>query len=377
VIDLILSLDYEVFGNGSGDVRRDMIEPTRRLVQLCDAHGAKLTIFLEVAEYWAIQEAEKDGALSLGYSASLEIEEQIRNAVLRGHDVQLHLHPWWIGAAFEDGRWRLRPELRRLSDLPGGIDVEGGVDSVAEVLSRGKETLEGLLRPVDPAYECVAYRAAMFWGQPSESLIAGMKQAGLAADSSVVNGMYETDPVPTDYRDAEAGTGYWWTGSDNISRSGKRGEHIVEFPVCTMMKPYLSNFRWTKLRTTLKRRAVEKVNINGHGMMEARKSRESVPGILKKLCTLQPLKFDFCKLSEGDMIRWLHRLLEDGRPGDDDLGTPVVMLGHSKDFWNDDNLAAFLRYVKNHCRGRVRFRTLGEMTRQIVQRDKVSSTALK
>ncbi len=34
MLHLILSPDYGVFGNGSGDVRRDMIEPIDRLLSL-------------------------------------------------------------------------------------------------------------------------------------------------------------------------------------------------------------------------------------------------------------------------------------------------------------------------------------------------------
>ena len=51
MIPLILSLDYEIFGNGAGDVIRDVIEPTQRMLRICDRHGAKMTIMFEVGEY--------------------------------------------------------------------------------------------------------------------------------------------------------------------------------------------------------------------------------------------------------------------------------------------------------------------------------------
>ena len=57
-------------------------------------------------------------------------------------------------------------------------------------------------------------------------------------------------------------------------------------------------------------------------------------------------------------------------PADEDgIGTPVVMLGHSKDFWNDRNLAIFLKFVKEECAERVHFSTLGECTRRILEKD--------
>ncbi|MHC4295831.1 MAG: polysaccharide deacetylase family protein [Planctomycetota bacterium] len=366
MIHLILSLDYEIFGNGSGDVRRDMVEPTRRLLTLCARHGAKLSIMCEVGEYRAMKQAEEKGALCLGYSPSGEIEQQLKNAVTSGHDVQLHLHPWWIGAEFEDGRWRLNPEYRRISDLPSGLGSEDDPFSLVGALSQGKLTLESMIKPEHPEYECLVYRAAMFWGQPSKELISGMKQVGLVGDSSVVRGLFETNPVPTDYRRAASEMGYWWTGADDISQAGPKGEQIIEFPVCSRMKPYLYNFKWTKLNVTFKRRRVERDNTGGHGMMEARKSADSRVTILKKLTSLQPLKYDFCKLSADDMIRGLQQLVRNNRTAGNGVGTPVVMLGHSKDFWNDRNLDRFLSFVEKECDRTVCFSTFGELSKRIL-----------
>ena len=370
MIQLILSLDYEIFGNGSGDVRQDMIEPTHRLLILCGRHSAKLSIMFEVGEYWAMKQAEEAGLLHLDYSPPRLIEEQIQDATRRGHDVQLHLHPWWIGATFEENRWRLHPECRRISDLPNGIGSEDDPLSVVGVLSRGKQTLESIVRTTRPEYECLVYRAGSFRGQPSQTLIAGMKHAGLVADSSVVKGLYETGPVRVDYRQAESETGYWWTRSDDISLSGPKGKHLIEFPVCSEMKPYLSNFRWTKLHAALKLRKQEGTNIHGHGMMQAGKCMDSPTKVLKKLCTKQPVKYDFCKLSARHMICWLRQLIQDNQIIAGDLGMPVVMLGHSKDFWNDKNLAEFLGFIRTQCQASVRFSTLGELVHLIQERDR-------
>ena len=369
MIQLILSLDYEIFGNGSGDVRRDMIDPTHRLLDICDRYGAKLTIMFEVAEYWAMKQAEEAGLLGLDYSPTRLIEEQVKSAVTCGHDVQLHLHPWWVGARFERGNWLLRPELRTITDLPNGLGCEADPMSVTGILCKGKRTLERIIRPVHSRYECLVYRAAMFWGHPSGQLIAGLKRAGMLADSSVVPGLHETACVPTDYRDTPSAIGYWWTQADDISQSGPKGEHIVELPVYSRMRPYICNLKWTKLYATIKRHQVEQANTHGHGMMEARKSVDPFGQIVRKLCMRQPIKYDFCKLSAGDMTRWLRRAIrcdvECGGPS----FTPVVMLGHSKDFWNDRNLEIFLRYVRDNYRLQVRFSTLGERTRIIAGRD--------
>ena len=35
---LLLTLDYEIFGNGSGDVRQHMVEPTERMARICERY---------------------------------------------------------------------------------------------------------------------------------------------------------------------------------------------------------------------------------------------------------------------------------------------------------------------------------------------------
>ena len=376
MIYLILSLDYEIFGNASGDVRRDMIEPTHRLLALCNKYDAKVSIMFEVGEYWAMKWAEEEGSLRLDYSPSQEIEGQIRNVMRRSHDVQLHLHPWWIGATFKGSNWQLNPNYFRITDLPHGMGSEEDVLSIVGVLHQGKQTLENMIKPVYPEYACFVYRAAMFWGQPSKELIKGMKKVGLVADSSVIKGLYETNPVPTDYRKAKSDKGYWWTCEDDISQSGPIGENIIEFPVYSEIKPYIYNLKWTKLYTTLKRRYIERDNMHGHGMMEARKSTEPIQEMLRKLGSFQPFKYDFCKLSATDMIQGLRKLLKDNRMDRNDFGTPVVMLGHSKDFWNDRNLEMFFRFIETECKDRVHFSTLGELTKRILKKDKIPSSSM-
>ena len=369
MVNLVLSLDYEIFGNGSGDVQRDMIEPTQRLLALCDKYDAKVSVMFEVGEYWAMKKAEGAGLLHLDYSPSQEIEKQVRYAAKYGHDVQLHLHPWWIAAKLVDGRWQLHPERRQIIDLPHGLGSDGDHKSIVGVLSKGKRTLETMIRPVCPEYECLIYRAAMFWGQPSTKLIRGMKMAGLSADSSVISGLYETAPVPTDYRKAKSAIGYWWTSAEDISQSGPTGEYILEFPVYSRLRPYLYNLKWTKLCATLKRRDMEKNDTHGYGMKDTRQSTEPLGIVFKRLYSSQPLKYDFCKLSAKDMIKGLKLAIREDQLREDDLGTPVVMLGHSKDFWNDRNFERFLHFIKKECREKVCFSNFADLTKKILQKD--------
>lgn len=132
MISLIITIDYEIFGDGSGDVKKHIISPANQLLDICDKYGAKLTLMFEVAEYWAFKELEERGALNLDYYPSQLMAEQAANAIERGHDVQLHLHPQWLGAKYENGSWVVNFSWPRLSDLPGGLGNKNDKFSILE-----------------------------------------------------------------------------------------------------------------------------------------------------------------------------------------------------------------------------------------------------
>ena len=107
-IKIVISGDYEIFGNGTGDVMNCMIKPTYGLLKICEKHGAKYTIFMEMGEYWAFKKYAKELEKDLGYVPHEAIERQLKDAIKRGHDVQLHLHPQWLGAEYQNGEWNLK-----------------------------------------------------------------------------------------------------------------------------------------------------------------------------------------------------------------------------------------------------------------------------
>ena len=50
MLQVIFTLDYEIHGNGEGCPRELMVEPTRRMLELFDQFGAKLTIMADIGE---------------------------------------------------------------------------------------------------------------------------------------------------------------------------------------------------------------------------------------------------------------------------------------------------------------------------------------
>src|SRR5262249_59510414 len=103
MLQVLFTLDYEIHGNGEGCPHELMVEPTVRLLNLFDDFGAKLTIMADVGEILKFKEyAEQHGKDAFHYSA---IVAQLQDAVRRGHDVQLHLHPSYFNAKHDGHRW--------------------------------------------------------------------------------------------------------------------------------------------------------------------------------------------------------------------------------------------------------------------------------
>ena len=50
MIECVFTLDYEIFGNGTGSLQELMYEPTKALTALFDQHHARFVLFVEVAE---------------------------------------------------------------------------------------------------------------------------------------------------------------------------------------------------------------------------------------------------------------------------------------------------------------------------------------
>jgi SAM-dependent methyltransferase/O-antigen/teichoic acid export membrane protein len=170
-----LTVDYETWQpipqGRRIDWNVDIFEPTDRLLEICDRHGAKITLFAEMGEYLWL--AQNDPGLAT------RMREQWQDAVGRGHDVQLHLHPSWLpelGARCDDGRWWWDPSRARAHDYPGDL---------TEVIRRCREALEDAIRPVAPEYAVTAFRAGAYEAQPFTGLHDALTANGIRCDSSV------------------------------------------------------------------------------------------------------------------------------------------------------------------------------------------------
>jgi hypothetical protein len=203
---------------------RYMINPTENLLRVCHAFGAKLTIMVEIGELWAFEKSANRGfAGHIGYDAAKKIRSQLVQAIKMGHDVQLHLHPQWLGAKWTNNAWQLNYSKYRLTDFD--------YPEIVEVIHRGRKYLENLLRPHCDGYKCIGFRSGNWNTQPSSKYLRALYDAGIKSDTSVFKwGYVDTDSANIDYRRAHCNALPWIACWEDINLPGKDGG-ILEFPI--------------------------------------------------------------------------------------------------------------------------------------------------
>jgi len=224
MIFLILHDDWEIYGDGTGDPVALMFDPARRLLDICDKYQAKYTFYAEIGQQLNMLDAPERK-----WTRYADTWEKILlDAVARGHDVQLHLHPQWIGAQLKDGQWKL--------DVSKWNTAKVGEALLDEWIGRGSAYLRGLLQGIDPEYELLSYRAGGWMCQPSTALYRVLKKHGIVCDVSVMKGRYKkfADGGVIDFRNAFSRFEPWEVDPDNFALE-KQGAGIWELPVYTEM----------------------------------------------------------------------------------------------------------------------------------------------
>ena len=328
-MNLALTFDYELFGDGSGDVIQHMIEPTEAILGICEQHGIKTTIFFEVLEYLKIKEEWGKGN-SMGYKRNpvQAIEKQVQQAALSGHDIQLHLHPQWVQAEWTGTHWELDMDNWRLGDF----SAEGW--TIEKLLRESKQALEELVRQAVPDYECTILRAGAFNIMPSEAVWQAMKNVGLKADSSVYPGGYKSGSLSRyDYCSVSEEKDYWWGAEEDLRKKGDTKE-IMEIPVFALPQRRIHkvlNVDKIKSILTGKRRKISSVaaeNLSSRGLF----------GKLTYLFGREAFTWDFCLFSNylhKSYFRYIENNLSDKRKA-------FVIIGHPKSYRSDRSLETLI-----------------------------------
>src|SRR5437762_696242 len=93
MIYLALTHDWELRGDGSGDIEAIQFAPMRRLLAIYKKFDARTTFLPDVMQQITCRNFERQSD-DLKRHADLW-DEHAREAYAAGHDLQLHLHSQW------------------------------------------------------------------------------------------------------------------------------------------------------------------------------------------------------------------------------------------------------------------------------------------
>lgn len=337
-IQLIFTTDYEVFGNGSGSVPNCMIQPTASMASILEKHGATLTIFFDVCEFWAFEHEYVNGNLKEDWAGM--IREQLQQLVAAGHDVQLHFHPQWLDYQFDGLQWTLNFDLWRIGTLKYE-DADHPERSLKTLFKRGKETLEEMLRPVKPDYRCHIFRAGAWSMQPEGDVLKAMTENGFDIDSTVVPGVsFQDDYTYYDFRSAPNNIPSWRISNalNTPDQSGK----ILEIPIYSSPSNLWTNlkFQWIKRRKSI---SMKPKGCSGSALTASGKSRWSK---IREVLFARNLMFTFGDAtSTEEMIHQAKASLSKAQRFKlNDMS--VVTISHPKTFANEAELEGFLNWCK-------------------------------
>ncbi len=306
---LILTVDYEVFGNGSGCVNACVLAPSQRMLAIANRFSAHLSFFVEALEFDRMQRIK---TLQKPVQA---IQRQLRSAVQQGHDVQLHLHPQWLDADHTASGWRLNFEKWRTGNLDTA-DLE-------RALADAKSWLLATLQATNPSWRCLGFRAGGWCIQPSAQILPVLQRHGLRIESSVAPGLrHRSQHEGYDFTQTP-NRPCWCIEQDVCQHTG--AGLLYELPIATAALN-----KWRHGQNLLQTRKQPWPSGCCGSYQGADTAWQRRLGQLEKLRHLGWAMLDFSTLPAWALIditrQWRRRYADFPRP------LPVVAIAHSKNF---------------------------------------------
>ena len=356
-IHLALTHDWELRGDGSGDIEQIQFAPLRRLLEIYKKFGARTTFMPDVMQQIRFRSLEgKHPELK---TLAESWDEHVREAFLQCHDIQLHLHTQWSDAEYLNGRWVLRGDWSIL---------KYDRDRAASMLAESKEYLENVLHAIDPTYQCVAFRASALAAAPSATLMSLLARLGLQIDVSVTAGVYlNNETLQLDYRQCDETFLPYYPRMSDARRISDRREAIVCVPLNHF---YGSRGEVTKQNLSLARSHLKERTSEAIAATSERprldSQRSGLGRIYEKLIAPAVKR----KYFVSDLSRLNYPLMKEmlasirRRARDSVLSQlPIVITNHPKDIRDWDGIERFVGEVSQA--DDIEFMTLAEMAKKL------------
>ena len=224
---ICLTYDYELFfGPNSGTPLESIIKPTKIILASLKRYDLLGTFFVDVLYLIKLIEVEEE------HDNLNKIESQLIEIVKSGHRIELHLHPHWLDAKYDNGKWEFESyDHFMLNSL--------SLDKVIDLFNQGTTYLESIVNQVDPEYKVLCFRAGGWCIQPFDNLKHAFYLSGLKLDSSVAKEMFEDNSRKYDFRNSPNLS--HWKFLDDPLVNCSYGKYI-EAPIYTYNEYFFDRF---------------------------------------------------------------------------------------------------------------------------------------
>jgi hypothetical protein len=217
---ILLTYDVELyFGKDSGTAQECIIVPLRALLDVFKKNRVRATFFIDTIYLQLLKENEKERN---NYQKIVEILQEF---VSIGCSLELHLHPHWLDAEYQQsGRWVFNSyknfSLCTLSS-----------DKILDLFLSGVGCIEEIARPVDSNYKVRAFRAGGWQIEPFEIIRHALDKTSIYIDSSVASGVCIVGEIhDSDFRMFPDFSAYRFSESPKFEDSGGK---YIEIPIST------------------------------------------------------------------------------------------------------------------------------------------------
>jgi len=287
-LKLFLTFDHELpLGKLHSSYNEALFVPTEKVMELAEAMGVKVNFFTDILCGLKFREWDHDHFY-------LPYTQQLNAALLRGHDVQLHIHPHWLTSTYSDGQFQASEEFT-LSDFIDNNQFKG----IEGIISLAAETLSLICQSAKPDYHCIAYRAGGYNLQPATAQIfEALYKAGIRYDSSIARGYYFKSGISEVDFSKLPKQGNWIINPNDLSKAGIH-PGIIEIPIVSIPKSVFEIPTVFKMRKTSHRAPVS------HGQVIHMNGKCNLISKLKTMFCQRMVSFDNYTLSSDYLVKAL------------------------------------------------------------------------
>ncbi len=357
LVSIALTDDWELRGNGLGEVETLQVRPATRLMDLYDRLGVRSTFHVEVMQQLTF-ESYAGRYPEIARQRDLWIEG-VRSMCRRGFDVQLHIHPQWSREEYNGRSWK----LGRLWHI-----VDYSPQEIREMVGRAVAYLSRLVAPA----KIVAFRGGSWgMGPPSRAILETLIAHGIRIDVSMVQGTsFLGEVIRLDYTQLECPYKAYTPDLDDIRKIGTKKCELVAIPTQTV--PKTVKLRLVSKGLNLPRRIAEKVrgDAKGRAPKAERLSHQALhnPAGGERVRGKTDYVVDF---SHDHSARFLELLIDicvdRALKGGDQRSQVLVFANHTKDLQEDYHFRRIEAAIQHIRRGypEIGFVTLSQVAERV------------